>query len=264
MGMIKSLIYRELYISRKFYITNLLVAVLFIIMGSLVRLSMLYGNLANLDEETFEIVDMITYYVFTYVTVYGAFSILDDPGVILSDFRSNWRVFSYTLPVTPAKHVLAKYIIKLGAFCAAMLISIINGAIIGAFAGRDFGTDQIMNFFLLANFWLLVDIIRVPLMLRARTEKGIQTSGMAGYFILMIAILFPLMAKVTAIGAEVAIATEANDLDSDQQFFMLQQRMLGFVKEIHDKILVWMPLLAVVILALGFIICVQCLKRRGK
>ena len=261
MGMVKSLIYRELYISRKFYITNILVVLIFILMSCLVRLSMLYGNLANVDEETFELVDMITYYACTYVVAYGAFSILDDPGVILSDFRSNWRIFAYSLPVTTVKRVTVKYIIKLAAFCTAMILAIINGALIGALAGRDFGWFQISNFFLLANFWLVVDLIRTPIMLRAKSEKGFQSS-MAGYFIILMAIMLPLMARMTAIGAEVAVATEAEDLDPDQQFFMLQEKMLGFVKDIHDKILVWMPLLTVVLLAVGFFVCVQMLKRR--
>ena len=261
MEMLKSLVYRELYIARKFYITNILVALIFILMSCLVRLSMLYGNLAGLDEETFEMVDMITYYACTYVVAYGTFSILDDPGVILSDFRSNWRIFSYSLPVTAVKRVTVKYIIKLGAFCTALILSIINGALIGALAGRDFGWFQISNFFLLANFWLVVDLIRTPIMLRTKTEKGFQTS-MVGYFIILMAIMLPLMAKVTAIGSEVAMATEAEDLESDQQLYMLQERMLGFVKDIHDKILVWMPLLTIVIIAVGFFVCVQMLKRR--
>ena len=261
MGMVKSLVYRELYISRKFYITNILVAALFILMSCLVRLSMLYGNLANVDAETFEFLDPLTYYVCTYVVAYGAFSILDDPGVILADFRSNWRIFAYSLPVTTVQRVTVKYIIKLGAFCTAMILSIINGALIGALTGRGFGLFQISNFFLLANFWLIVNLIRTPIMLRAKTEKGFQAS-MAGYFIIFMAIMFPLMAKVTAIGAEVAIAAESEDLDPDQQFFMLQEKMLGFVKDLHDKILVWMPLLTAVLLIVGFFICVQMLKRR--
>ncbi|MCH5192601.1 MAG: hypothetical protein J1F11_01480 [Oscillospiraceae bacterium] len=257
-----SLIYRELYIARKFYITNILVVLLFILLCSLVRLSMLYGNLAVLDEESHGFINTITYYVFTYLVAYGAFSILDDPGVIQSDYRSNWRIFAYSLPVTPAKRVLVKYIIKLGAFCAAMLLSVINGCIVAAFAGRSFGTEQIFNFFLLVNFWLIVDVLRAPMMLRARSEKEFQVSGMAGYFIVIAAIMLPIMAKMTAIGAEVAMATEADDLDSDQQLTMLQERLMDFLKEIHDKVLVWMPLLTIVILAVGFFVCIQMLKRR--
>lgn len=264
MGMIKSLIYRELYISRKFYTTNILVAILFIVMGILVRLSMLYGNLAHLEADVFEITDTITYYVLTYVVAYGAFSILDDPGVILSDFRSNWRIFGYTLPIPPVKSVLAKYIIKLGAFCIAMLISIVNGALIGAFSGRGFGTDQIMNFFLLANFWLLVDVIRAPMMLNSKTEKGFQTSGMAGYFVIMAAIMLPIMRKMTTIMAEIAIASEAGELSEEQQVFLPQQRLMEYFTELHDKFVVWMPLLTAVIIVLGFVICVQVLKRREK
>lgn len=257
-----SLIYRELYIGRKFYITNILVVLLFILMCSLVRLSMLYGNLAHLDNETFELIDTITYYAFTYIVAYGAFSILDDPGVILSDYRSNWRIFSYSLPVSPAKRVLVKYIIKLGAFCTAMLLSIINGCIIAAFAGRDFGTDQILNFFLLVNFWLIVDLLRAPMMLRARSEKGFQMSGMAGYFIVMAAIMFPVLGKVTMLMAEIAMESEQNELSDDDAMFIMQQRMTEFLGDLHNRVLVWMPLLTVAIIAVGFIICVQILKRR--
>lgn len=223
---------------------------------------MICGNLAHLDKETFEIIDPITYYVFTYLVAYGAFSILDDPGVILSDYRSNWRIFAYSLPVTPVKRVLVKYIIKLGAFCIAMTLSIINGCIIAAFTGRTFGTEQILNFFLLVNFWLIVDILRTPMMLRAKSEKGFQMSGMAGYFIVMAAIMFPLLGKVTMIVAEISIAAESNDISDDDSMFMLQQRMGEFLSNLHNKVLVWMPLLTAAILIVGFIICVLVLKRR--
>lgn len=256
------LIYRELYIGRKFYITNILVVLLFILMCSLVRLSMICGNLAHLDKEIFEFIDPITYYAFTYLVAYVAFSIMDDPGVILSDYRSNWRIFAYSLPVTPVKRVLVKYIIKLGAFCIAMILSIINGYIIAAFTGRTFGTEQILNFFLLVNFWLIVDILRTPMMLRAKSEKGFQMSGTAGYFIVMAAIMFPLLGKVTMIVAEISIAAESNDISDDDSMFMLQQRMGEFLSNLHNKVLVWMPLLTAAILIVGFIICVLVLKRR--
>lgn len=261
MGMIKSLIYRELYISRKFYITSILVGLLFMVMGILVRLSMLYGNLAGLDDETFNLVDMLTYYGLTYMISYAAFSLIDDNSVILSDFRSSWRMFSYTLPVTPVKHILAKYIIKLGAFCFAMVLSIANGAIIGAFSGRDFGMPQILDFFILANFWLLVNLFRGPIMLASRTEKGFQAANW-GFIIPLAAIMLPLMNKVTTTMAEIGAESESEGLNADQQMFLVQEKLIGFLAELHDKIVVWMPLLTVVLLVLGFVICVQCLKRR--
>ena len=259
--MIGALIYRELYISRKYYITNTLVALLFIVMGILVRLSMLYGNLANLDGEAFELVDTLTYYTLTYLLSYAAFSLIDDNSVILSDFRSSWRMFSYTLPITPVKHVLAKYIIKLGAFCIAMVISVVNGALIGAFSGRDFGMPQILNFFILANFWLLVNLFRAPIMLASRTEKGFQAANW-GFIIPMAAIMLPLMSKVTTTMAEIGAESEAEGMNADQQMFLVQEKLIGYLAELHDKIVVWMPLLTVVLFVLGFVICVWCLKRR--
>ena len=263
MGTLKALIYRELYISRKYYITGILTALLFSVMGILVRLSMLYGNLANLDEEAFELVDTITYYGLTYMISYAAFNLVDNTDVILSDFRSNWRMFSFTLPVTPVKNILAKYIIKLGAFCFAMVLSTANGAIIGAFSGREFGALQILNFFIFANFWLLVDLFRGPIMLASGTEKGFQMAHW-GFIIPMAAIMLPLMSKVTTTMAEIAAESEAEALSPDQQMFLVQEKMIGSLEELHDKIVVWMPLLTVVLFVLGFLICVQCLKRREK
>ena len=259
--MIGALIYRELYISRKYYITNVLVSLIFMVMGILVRLSMLYGNLAGLEEELFNIVDMFTYYGLTYMISYAAFNLVDNTDVILSDFRSNWRMFSFTLPVTPVKQILAKYIIKLGAFCIAMVISIVNGALMGAFSGRGFGMPQILNFFIFANFWLLVNLFRGPIMLASRTEKGFQTAHW-GFIIPMAAIMLPLMSKVTTTMAEIGAESEAGGLTADQQMFLIQEKLIGFLTELHDKVVVWMPLLTVVLIVLGFVICVQCLKRR--
>ena len=263
MGMMKSLIYRELYISRKYYITNTLVALLFMVMGILLRLSMLYGNLAGLEGDTFELVDTITYYVLTYLFAYAAFTLVEETGVTMSDFRSNWRMFSFTLPVTPVQHILAKYIIKLGAFCFAMVLSIANGAIVGAFSGRGFGMPQILDFFLLANFWLLVNIIRAPLMLASRTEKGFQAANW-GFIVPLAVIMLPLMNKSTTIMAEIGAESEAGGLTADQQMFLIQEKLIGYLAELHDKIVVLMPLLTVVLIVLGFVICVQCLKRREK
>ena len=261
MGTIKALIYRELYISRKYYITNILVGLLFMVMGILVRLSMLYGNLAKLEEELFDLVDTFTYYMLTYMISYAAFNLVDNTDVILSDFRSNWRMLSFTLPVTPMKQILAKYIIKLGAFCAAMVISVVNGAIIGAFSGKGFGIPQILDFFILANFWLLVNLFRAPIMLASRTEKGFQTANW-GFIIPLAAIMLPLMSKVPTTMAEIGAESETGGLTADQQMFLVQEKLIGYLAELHDKVVVWMPLLTVVLLVLGFVICVWCIKRR--
>lgn len=57
----RGLIYRELYLAKKSYLTGLFVTLAVMAVGILVRLSTLYGNLAKLDEEAFHITDVYTH-----------------------------------------------------------------------------------------------------------------------------------------------------------------------------------------------------------
>ena len=85
---------------------------------------------------------------------------------------------------------------------------------------------------------------------------------MAGYFIVLAAIMFPILGKTTMLMAEIGIENEQQELSDDETFTILQERVMELFRDFHDKVILWMPLLTIVILAVGFFVCVRMLKRK--
>ncbi|MDE5854802.1 MAG: hypothetical protein K2H19_07050, partial [Ruminococcus sp.] len=146
MTKIKSLIYRELVIAKKFYITFFLVIIFFMVMGWLIALSAKIGNIAEMMTEVPEfssMFDIIIYYIFNYFTAFVCGAIINDNGVILSDIKSNWRTFSFTLPATEKEKSMAKLIIKLCGTVSALLICVFNGLVLSGITGAEFELKNI-------------------------------------------------------------------------------------------------------------------------
>lgn len=140
----KGVIYRELYLNRKRYIIGFVVYVAMLFVGVLIRMSMSFGNLANVGEEVFRSVDMITYYMFTLATpVILIISLAETPEIIVSDYKTNWLKFSYTFPISTRETALYKTGISLTGFLISVIISTINFCIFCPLCDRKF---DVFNF----------------------------------------------------------------------------------------------------------------------
>ena len=133
----RGLIYRELYLARKSYIGGLIAVAMFIILGVLIRMSLLYGNLADLEADAYKMVDLVSYIAFSYLPLVLLFiPFAGDGGVSISDYKSKWMLYEYTLPYNEKQLAGVKYIIKIGLMLLAFLLAFGNLLLFGGLSGQ--------------------------------------------------------------------------------------------------------------------------------
>ena len=171
----RGLIYRELYLARKSYFTGLFVTLAVMVVGILVRLSTIYGNLAKLDGDSFRIMDVYTYPIFMYVPLIAALcTFMADSGVILGDSKCRFRVFAYTLPVSDIQLAAVKYIILIGAAVASTLLGILNAAIICGISGKAVSAGIMKNILIIAAICVFFFSLSIPLLTRFRVKAAVD------------------------------------------------------------------------------------------
>lgn len=272
----KSLVYREMVISKKFYTSILGVFLLFTSFCWLVRLSLEFGNLAKLaedDDDIWKIFDMITFFLSAYFTSFVAGVLNSENGVVMSDVRSKWKMYSHTLPITPLQELTAKYIIKLFWIITSFLLCVLNSFLFCLASNRELTSDMIMIYIWFINIWLIADIIKTPLMLRANTEKEAARANTISniiYIFIYIAALagmFWLQDKVMNESNErlAAIQETMPELSDNQEFINIQLPIIkDIIFDIIDKIDVLAIPTMLLILVGGFFLNLKMMKRRTK
>ena len=132
----KGLIIKEFWLSLKYRIIVISVYALLLLLCILVRLSALYGNIADMEGK-----DMLTNTIFLVMAL-GLPAVLylaSFSHQIYNDEKCRFRQFSLTLPLTPEEIVRAEFISYLISFGAATVISWLNYFIACAVYSK--GTD---------------------------------------------------------------------------------------------------------------------------
>ena len=108
----KGLIYKDIILSKKFYIIAFLYCMMIDVIAVLMRISMICGNLAE-NEETLSSLTR-NMYIFHYVPcMVLLIAFASDSGTIFSDINSGWMRFCNTTPVTSRQTALSKMLSKL-------------------------------------------------------------------------------------------------------------------------------------------------------
>lgn len=118
----KGLVFKELYLSRKTRIIDLVSAAGVVLICVLVRLSALYGNIGRLPEASIENAMKLTYYFMVFGTAVVLFA-GQFATAVKQDEKSGWRAFSHTLPVTEKKIVGSVYILNALSLAVCTLLS---------------------------------------------------------------------------------------------------------------------------------------------
>ena len=256
----RGLLYRELYISRKNYIGNIVAQLAATVLVLLVRLSLRCGNLANI--ESVEEVNEITFFMFSYMLPFVYFFLLFDKSVHISDIQSHYQLLSYTLPVTPLKQAAAKYIIKTVLFLYGLALSILNVFLVEKIMpppenAMDMGNGAILNMyapvFLIAMAMLLVDTYQTPLMLCCRKNQTIHAAGS----LFVIPPILLLLIVSWFMGAYIKN-------HSPEDMLTLLDSMVDKVTHAINILPAVSPLIFVVLLAAGFGLSSLAMKRREK
>lgn len=253
----KGLIYREIYLARKNYFFGFVSYLIVILFGVLARISMLHGNLAKLSEETYNAVDKNTYYAFTLLpALLLFFSLMGEGGVIVSDYKSKWNMFSYTLPVSEKKQAAVKYGIKAAAMVVSLLLSMLNAAVIGELCGKGFDFGVIKYIFAVMLVAVLFSCAATPMYVKYRSSNAgtLRIFGVCAviYVIIMIFLQRQLQDFVES----------HSDISEDKAMDLFADRLVDSAEKLRDVIFIVMPIIIIAAFALGFYFTVRFLKRR--
>ncbi|MBQ8135084.1 MAG: hypothetical protein IJ192_11870 [Clostridia bacterium] len=140
----KGLIYKDLMLSRKYYIMAFLYCFMFALLAFLVRVSMICGNLSYNEE----ILDSLgkNMYILRYIPCnifLLAFS--SDGGAIFSDLNSGWQRFCSTTAIGEKRTAGAKLLSRTVSVTAAYLVSLLYITVLCLAGGDSLTWNMISN-----------------------------------------------------------------------------------------------------------------------
>lgn len=256
------LLYRELFVGKKSYLGGVIGQLAVTAMALLVRLSLRCGNLAHIQDV--EDVNEVTFILFSYLLPFVYFYPMMDMSVHVSDLRSRYQLFHYTLPVTAVQRAAAKYIVKTVLFLYALGLSLLNVFLFDYIAPITEGTMEnigqlsdgtVLNMYvpilLIAVGVLAVDLYMTPLLLSCRKEQQVKMADMLRS--LPVVLLVMIAVKVVSDASQSEEAMES-------LFAMIDRCMLM----INNMLPSAAPLIFAVLLAAGFGLSTLAVKRREK
>lgn len=250
----KGMIYRELYLARKTYLVGGIAVVLFVLLGVLIRLSLVYGNLAELEEDAFEFVDLASYYAFSYLPlVLLGITFSGDGGVIISDYRSKWSLYSYTLPLKEQAQAAVKFVIKVGFLLLNFLLGIANLALFAGLSGRSIEIGSIKNLFIVMMLAGVISAAVTPMTIRYKSANAVVIRIVIAVILAWIGFVYWLKSQFEM------ILTQQKDLIIDD---VLVDMVFEILIKFRDTLAMLAPGLLLLVLVLGYLATVRQLKKR--
>ncbi len=243
----KGLLYKDLLLSRKYYIVVFLYCLLFALLAVLMRISMICGNLADNKE----VVESLTRNMYILRYTPGAamlIAFINDGGTDYSDIRSGWLRFSRITALRPEKLVGAKLVFKASALTAALIFSLAYMIVFGLIGGDGITPGMLCNILSVYLLSMAVSFLVTAFAFIFRKKQISQmicvgTVGVAG---LLLTVL--MMVKLDKIDA-------SQDID-------LLDFLKGEFSGIINYILPAAAALFVISAVLSYIASVKALKRR--
>lgn len=263
----KGLIYRELYLARKSYIGGFIAVAMFVSLGVLIRVSLLHGNLADLDSETYQMVDLVSYLAFSYLPLVLLFiPFAGDGGVSISDYKSKWMLYEYTLPYNETQLAGVKYIIKLALMLFSFLLAFGNLLLFGGLSGRgirgnaaqdiegigvyNMEWNSIKILLIVMMFVTLISAFATPMLLRYKSTNAVIIR-----IVIVVVVLFFLFMGYLASSMSAVIAS---DLTENEILNVLFERTIQF----RDRLAFASPFVMMLALLAGFWLTARQLKKR--
>ncbi len=189
----KGLLYREFYVNKKHYIVFGALAMAFALLGGMVALSSVCGNIKNFPETDPNAWES-TMLIITYLpTVIAIFSVIGVTNSIFSDYESKWMIYSYTLPTKYKKAVGVRYVAGLIVLGVSLAFGMVYGAVVNLIAGTNMPNDLFKNVFaiiVLGVIYLAIDVPIAYIGKNARTVEIMEIIIFAAIVVISGAIVF--------------------------------------------------------------------------
>lgn len=174
---IKGLLRKEWCLERKTVCLFLVLSLVYFVLGILVFLSMLCGNLQFIPREEPEAVPQLAA-VFCYVPfLLSLFAANACNHSVYSDYESHWMRYSYTLPAGAHEIIGAKYLMGGGIFLFNLLYGMLNAAVICMLSGEAFTPERFQNLLMLWALAIVVFAVFLPLAMRLQKARTVGAIG---------------------------------------------------------------------------------------
>lgn len=248
----KGLFYRELYLQRKGILAVIITFFVFNLLGLLMYLSLLYGNLGKIysSEEDIQGIHSVLFGVFTY---FSAFIIMLMPaeafGLIASDYAVGWMRFQRCMPYKPIQYTIVKMVLIAAELAVGFVLAVSNAFINRKIYGVNMLPEElIMPIVLLMVLCCGASLLMMLLTLLLRSKTGVAPALVL--IVIYIAIMFLL-----------ALLPEEVFIDLENWFMTtLKSDIMTFLK----KLVPW-ALGIIAVLMIGSFFAMNALfKRREK
>lgn len=253
---IKGLIFRELYLERKNYLLSGILVIVILTMGILMRLSMLYGNLASQPKEDLETLGLEIFYIFTYVPIFIMISqTIVNNNVFFLDCSSGWMKLSYTTPVSAKKYVGVTYLIKIGIVTFSIILNTVYSAILCKLFDRRLDGKLMTGVFSMVLIIILVGEIFNQFAYKYKDIKKTQNTVLVIVMAFLVVLVFLFYMWRNAV-------SKADPSVSDEQFLgMVKDKMLLVFDSISQYVFV-IPVAIIAIMGIGYFLSVRAMNRR--
>lgn len=174
----RSLLFREFKLAKKIIIIQVALLLSF--------MALVWGMVLSQDDVA-EVLDTVT----LMITLEAMLPVLMDEN-FKYDINSGWLNYSYALPIRPLTRVAVRFIHRFSVTSGNILLSLINGAALYAFAGKPFGVDRIVWHIVILAMVIMSFLPNELFLLRARSAaemKKMQTLAGLTSFALVVAVI---------------------------------------------------------------------------
>ncbi|MBP3337801.1 MAG: ABC-2 transporter permease [Lachnospiraceae bacterium] len=173
----KGLLYKEWCLGKKTFALFLTLSMVFTVLGILVFLSTMYGNLKTWPETepgSIKVFATMFSYVPYILILFVATSV--NQGIFM-DCESGWMKYSYTLPQKPIVIVGTKYLYGLIVFACSFIFGLINAGFICLMSGEKFTLDLVRNLIVILVAAICELAVVTPLAIKFKSGRTLSTVG---------------------------------------------------------------------------------------
>ncbi|MBQ9142953.1 MAG: ABC-2 transporter permease [Lachnospiraceae bacterium] len=248
--MMKGLLFKEFYLTRKTYLGFLLVFVGVASLCVLVCLSMICGNLQSIPAESPEEVESF-FQMFVYVP-YGilVFAVTVCEHSIFTDYASGWMKYSYTLPTPAKKAIGARYLTGIIIAVGSIALGLCNAGIMSLILDKPITAEIVKNMLVILLIAIGYIFFDIPMALKYKTAQAVGNRVGSVMILAYIAVGAYMMNKIGQMSTEM----------SDQYL----ADMMTKAANIRDMILPFSPIIMLVLFGISFMISIKLYQRREK
>ena len=256
MKLYRSLIYRELKLTRKRF---LLMLILFLLLSLLMLTAIMLGGMSGASEMNEELLSIVIF-ASGVVTLTGGFMAGTNNGLQKADINSGWKRYSFVLPATAKQQALSDLLIKLSFILLFGLLSAAFALVCITVSGLNTAVEGFNPVCMMLNTYLvavcavmLVDIAYSYIMMFANDKNQLKIIGVIAFVgagvVLRVFDLFPGM---------------NNDEKSAKGGAMISQEMVSKFETIlcYEKTLLCISAVFVVLCILFFLAMWRSHERR--